>query len=292
MNYRLKNEKMSIGKNPTCPKFVVWKESKDEISEKKTNAAKNAPDANLLKQKSKPNEEQLPKRKSPHSQDQTKVSSETEAVQSLYQSFENKLPKERALKNKIEEDSYKFNTNKFFKMYQDSAKEPKKVTKHTVLGDGKIQNIYDNNIQEVIFPNGAKRETFPNGYSIVHFANSDIKQILPDGSVVYYYKEHDTTQISNSKDHVDVSWSDLPVFELSGRVSFRERQQRDQVGSLGSWIAPKSTFMPTMRSSLSFLMGPFRWSIEKESNWSSMWMLHETLFFRMEWKFALRRMGK
>lgn len=175
-------------------------------------APKNVSDSMASKSKAKPTEDQLLKRNNPQKQDLLKTNSENEVVENLYQSFENKLPKERALKNKIEEDSYRFNTNKFFKMYQETAKEPKKVTKHTVLGDGKIQNIYDNNIQEVVFPNGAKRETFPNGYSIVHFANNDIKQILPDGSVVYYYKEHDTTQISNSKDHVDVSSSDLSVF--------------------------------------------------------------------------------
>lgn len=125
-------------------------------------------------------------------------------IANLYQSLENKPPREKALKNKIDPDQFKYNSNKFYKMYIDNLKEPRKLIKHTPLGDGKVQNIYDNNVQEVIFPNGAKRETFPNGYSIVHFVNNDIKQILPDGSIIYYYKEHETTQISNQKNKVDV----------------------------------------------------------------------------------------
>lgn len=130
-------------------------------------------------------------------------------VDNIYLTFENKLPRDRFMKNSIDAESYKFSGNKYYKMYRETVNQQKKLVKHTVLSDGKIQNIYDNNIQEVIFPNGAKRETFPNGYSIVHFVNQDIKQTLPDNSVIYYYKEHDTTQISNSKDHIDVFLLDL-----------------------------------------------------------------------------------
>ena len=127
------------------------------------------------------------------------------AIKNIYNTFENTPPRDQALKNRIDPDSYSFSSNKFYKMYISTQKEFKKVVKHTVLTDGKVQNIYDNNIQEVIFPNGAKRETFPNGYSIVHFVNDDLKQILPDGTVIYFYKEHDTTQTSNTKDKTDVS---------------------------------------------------------------------------------------
>ena len=42
---------------------------------------------------------------------------------------------------------------------------------------------------------------FDNNYTIVHFANSDIKQVihfiiqsLPDKTIIYYFSENDTTQ--------------------------------------------------------------------------------------------------
>ena len=37
--------------------------------------------------------------------------------------------------------------------------------------------MYANGKKEVIFPNGVKREIYENNYTIVHFTNSDIKQV-------------------------------------------------------------------------------------------------------------------
>lgn len=68
--------------------------------------------------------------------------------------------------------------------------------KSNILPDGKIQNLYDNNFVEMILPTGAKRETFPNNYSIVHFVNNDVKQTLPDGSLIYFHGEHSITHIT------------------------------------------------------------------------------------------------
>jgi centromere protein J len=41
--------------------------------------------------------------------------------------------------------------------------------------DGKVQRFYDNGKKEVIFSNGVKREVWPSGYSVVYFANNDVK---------------------------------------------------------------------------------------------------------------------
>ena len=37
---------------------------------------------------------------------------------------------------------------------------------------------------------------FPNGYKVVTFENGDVKQTLPDETVIYFYTEYDITQIS------------------------------------------------------------------------------------------------
>ena len=62
--------------------------------------------------------------------------------------------------------------------------------------EGKITRTYSSGKKEVLFNNGAKREIFPDKYTIVHFVNHDVKQTLPDGSVIYYYAEAQTTQIT------------------------------------------------------------------------------------------------
>ncbi len=46
----------------------------------------------------------------------------------------------------------------------------------------------------MIFHNGVKREIFPDGYTIVHFTNNDIKQTLPDQTIIYYFADAQTTQ--------------------------------------------------------------------------------------------------
>lgn len=179
-----------------------------------------SPTDNISSRKGGDQDQQSKTQQTPASnQPSTKPVKQPPAIQNIYQSFENKPPRDKALKSYSDPEQYRYNTNKFYKMYIDNLAEPRKLIKHTPLGDGKVQNIYDNNVQEVIFPNGAKRETFPNGYSIVHFVNNDIKQILPDGGIIYYYKEHDTTQITNQKNGVDVSSPGLSFLKLAGRVS-------------------------------------------------------------------------
>jgi centromere protein J len=38
----------------------------------------------------------------------------------------------------------------------------------------------------------------PDGYTIVYFTNSDIKQTLPDTTVIYYFAEAQTTQTTTA----------------------------------------------------------------------------------------------
>ncbi|XP_071180159.1 centrosomal P4.1-associated protein-like isoform X1 [Mytilus edulis] len=60
--------------------------------------------------------------------------------------------------------------------------------------DGKIERIYKTGAREILFGNGTRKEISADGKSIVvSFFNGDIKQIMPDQRVVYYYAEAQTT---------------------------------------------------------------------------------------------------
>lgn len=117
-------------------------------------------------------------------------------LQNVFSSFENPRPTAKVFKVTIDAKSYRFDSNKYYKTYSEESRKPKKVVKCTPLGDGKIQKVYDNNSTEMVLPTGARRETFSNGYSIVHFPNGDIKQTLPDGSMIYYHGEQEITHIT------------------------------------------------------------------------------------------------
>ena len=133
-----------------------------------------------------------------------KPQKEEAILENLYNSFVNPLPLDKVHKFKYDIDNFSFDSNVYYKKFVEETSKPRKIVRNNVLADGKIQNIYDNNIQEVIFANGANRQTFPNGYSIVHFVNNDIKQNLPDGTFIYYYADHDITQFAVPDQDKDV----------------------------------------------------------------------------------------
>jgi centromere protein J len=100
----------------------------------------------------------------------------------------------RAVNGKWSEDDYKFDTNACFLKHFVNKNEVARIVNQTVSPDGKIQRIYADQKKEVIFHNGVKREIFPDGYTIVHFTNNDIKQTLPDQTIIYYFADAQTTQ--------------------------------------------------------------------------------------------------
>jgi len=60
--------------------------------------------------------------------------------------------------------------------------------------DGKVEKIYSNGAREILFANGTRKQVSKDGQSIiVSFFNGDMKQILSDQRVVYYYAEAQTT---------------------------------------------------------------------------------------------------
>ncbi|XP_031218423.1 centromere protein J [Mastomys coucha] len=60
--------------------------------------------------------------------------------------------------------------------------------------DGKVEKVYKNGCRVVLFPNGTRKEVSADGKSItVTFFNGDVKQVMPDERVVYYYAAAQTT---------------------------------------------------------------------------------------------------
>ena len=53
-----------------------------------------------------------------------------------------------------------------------------KLLKQEISNDGKILKFYENNKKEVVFPSGMRKEIYEDGYTIVYFANEDIKQVI------------------------------------------------------------------------------------------------------------------
>lgn len=54
--------------------------------------------------------------------------------------------------------------------------------------DRKIEKVIKNGCRLVLFPNGTQKEASADGKTItVSFFNGDVKQILPDERVTYYY---------------------------------------------------------------------------------------------------------
>lgn len=100
----------------------------------------------------------------------------------------------RSATGKWSESDYRFDTNASYLKHFVNRNDVSRIVNQTVSPDGKIQRIYQDGKKEVIFHNGVKREIFPDGYTIVHFTNSDIKQTLPDSTIVYYFADAQTTQ--------------------------------------------------------------------------------------------------
>ncbi|XP_060576388.1 centromere protein J-like [Ruditapes philippinarum] len=70
--------------------------------------------------------------------------------------------------------------------------------------DGKVERTYRNGAREILFSNGTRKEISADGKSIiVSFFNGDMKQIMPDQRVIYYYSENQTTH-TNYPDGLEI----------------------------------------------------------------------------------------
>ncbi|XP_054979166.1 centromere protein J isoform X2 [Sorex araneus] len=60
--------------------------------------------------------------------------------------------------------------------------------------DGKIEKVYKNGCQVILFPNGTRKEVSADGKTVtITFFNGDVKQVMPDERVIYYYATAQTT---------------------------------------------------------------------------------------------------
>ncbi|XP_064442404.1 centromere protein J isoform X5 [Mirounga angustirostris] len=78
-------------------------------------------------------------------------------------------------------------------------KDDKKEEKEEIQGeishpDGKIEKVYKNGCHVILFPNGTRKEVSADGKIVtVTFFNGDVKQVMPDERVIYYYASAQTT---------------------------------------------------------------------------------------------------
>ncbi|XP_030893783.1 centromere protein J isoform X3 [Leptonychotes weddellii] len=78
-------------------------------------------------------------------------------------------------------------------------KDDKKEEKEEIQGeishpDGKIEKVYKNGCHVILFPNGTRKEVSADGKIVtITFFNGDVKQVMPDERVIYYYASAQTT---------------------------------------------------------------------------------------------------
>ncbi|XP_070433855.1 centromere protein J isoform X1 [Equus przewalskii] len=81
----------------------------------------------------------------------------------------------------------------------DYKEEDEKEEKEEIQGeishpDGKIEKVYKNGCHVLLFPNGTQKEVSADGKTVtVTFFNGDVKKVMPDERVIYYYAAAQTT---------------------------------------------------------------------------------------------------
>ncbi|XP_041455950.1 centromere protein J-like isoform X2 [Lytechinus variegatus] len=79
-------------------------------------------------------------------------------------------------------------------IHQDGGDEDEDDYEDVVHGDGKVEQVKPDGSRVLTFSNGTRKEISADGRTIIiSFFNGDVKQILPDQRVVYYYSETKTT---------------------------------------------------------------------------------------------------
>ncbi|XP_053163701.1 centromere protein J isoform X2 [Hemicordylus capensis] len=76
----------------------------------------------------------------------------------------------------------------------DLAENEEEVEREASHPDGKVEKILKSGCQLIFFPNGTRKEVSCDGKTTtVTFFNGDVKQVLEDQSVIYYYADAKTT---------------------------------------------------------------------------------------------------
>ncbi|XP_041879811.1 centromere protein J isoform X2 [Corvus kubaryi] len=73
------------------------------------------------------------------------------------------------------------------------------IQRETAYPDGKVEKVLKNGCHLVFFPNGTWKKVGSDGKTVtITFFNGDVKQIMPDQTVIYYYADAKTTHTTYS----------------------------------------------------------------------------------------------
>ncbi|XP_015420538.1 PREDICTED: centromere protein J [Myotis davidii] len=77
---------------------------------------------------------------------------------------------------------------------EDEKEEKEEIQGEISHPDGKIEKVYKDGCCVILFPNGTQKEVSADGKTVtVTFFNGDVKQVMPDERVIYYYAAAQTT---------------------------------------------------------------------------------------------------
>ncbi|XP_005038181.1 PREDICTED: centromere protein J isoform X2 [Ficedula albicollis] len=73
------------------------------------------------------------------------------------------------------------------------------IQRETAYPDGKVEKVLKNGCHLIFFPNGTCKKVGSDGKTVtITFFNGDVKQIMPDQTVIYYYADAKTTHTTYS----------------------------------------------------------------------------------------------
>uniref|UniRef100_H0XC11 Centrosomal P4.1-associated protein n=1 Tax=Otolemur garnettii TaxID=30611 RepID=H0XC11_OTOGA len=78
--------------------------------------------------------------------------------------------------------------------YKEKEEKEEEIQGEISHPDGKVEKVYKNGCRVILFPNGTRKEVSADGKTVtVTFFNGDVKQVMPDERVIYYYAAAQTT---------------------------------------------------------------------------------------------------
>ncbi|NXD91219.1 CENPJ protein, partial [Chaetorhynchus papuensis] len=79
-------------------------------------------------------------------------------------------------------------------LYQGSGKHEEEVQEKIEYRDGKVEEVLSDGRRILTFRDGTKKEiSADKRMTTISFSNGDVKKIMPDQSVIYYYADAQTT---------------------------------------------------------------------------------------------------
>ncbi|KAM7131825.1 centrosomal P4.1-associated protein isoform 2-T3 [Ciconia maguari] len=77
--------------------------------------------------------------------------------------------------------------------------DSEEIERETAYPDGKVEKVLKNGSHLIFFPNGTWKKVGSDGKTItITFFNGDVKQVMPDQTVIYYYADAKTTHTTYS----------------------------------------------------------------------------------------------